>query len=163
MTGHSATEYEARKRSFLNTEEECRQQGILFVPLVAESSGGWGASALATFRRMAKLASGRDGQSSPKQAALPRLLERLSVSIRSAKARAVLRRAGADFSAAHLVVESAEEVLTSGVIPGFLRVGCPVVTPCAGAWWPLGFSVLMATRRGTVSYTHLTLPTICSV
>ena len=37
-----------------NTEEECGQQGILFVPLVAESSGGWGASAFSVFKRMAK-------------------------------------------------------------------------------------------------------------
>ena len=58
-TGFAAAEYEAHKRTFLNTAEECRQQGILFVPLVAETSGGWGASALATFRKLAKLAAGR--------------------------------------------------------------------------------------------------------
>ena len=93
MTGAAAADYEIRKRTFLNTEEECRQQGILFVPLVAESSGGWGASAFSVFKRMAKLAAHRGGLSSPARAALPLFLERLSVSIRSAKARAALRRA----------------------------------------------------------------------
>ena len=62
---------------------------------------------------MAKLASGRNGQSSPKQAVLPRFLERLSVSIRAAKARAVLRRAGADSSADRSVAERAELVLSA--------------------------------------------------
>ena len=92
-TGHAAAAYEERKRSFLQTEEECRQQGILFVPLVAESSGGWGPTALAVFRKLAKRSAGRAGLDTPAAAILPRFLERLSVSIRGAKARAVLRRA----------------------------------------------------------------------
>ena len=92
-TGHAAVAYESRKRSHLRTEEECREQGILFVPLVAESSGGWGPSALAAFRKMARRAAGRSGLSTPAQAVLPRFLEQLSVAIRGAKARAVLRRA----------------------------------------------------------------------
>ena len=92
-TGHAAVAYESSKRSYLQTEDECRQQGILFVPLVAESSGGWGPSALAAFREMAKRSAGRSGLSSPAQAVLPRFLEQLSVAIRGAKARAVLRRA----------------------------------------------------------------------
>ena len=92
-TGYAAVAYESRKRSYLQTEEECRQQGILFVPLVAESSGGWGPSALAAFRKMAKRAAGRSGLATPAQAVLPRFLEQLCVSVRSAKARAVLRRA----------------------------------------------------------------------
>ena len=78
-----------------------------------ESSGGWGETALATFRRIAKLASGRDGLSSPKQAVLPRLLERLSVSIRSAKARAVLRRSGAETSASGAIADSAATALSA--------------------------------------------------
>ena len=114
MTGHAAAHYEAWKRTYLQTEEECRQQGVQFVPLVAKSSGGWGASAFATFRRMAKLASGREGLSSPGQAALPRLLERLSVAIRSAKARAVLRRAGTDLAGGVSTLDNAAAALASG-------------------------------------------------
>ena len=112
-TGHAAAQYEGWKRSYLQTEEECCQRGVKFVPLGAESSGGWGASALATFKRMAKLASGKEGLSSPKQAVLPCFLERLSVSIRAAKARAVLRRAGADSSADRAVAEGAELVFSA--------------------------------------------------
>ena len=39
--GHAATVYEIHKRRHLRIEDDCRQQGILFVPLVAEASGGW--------------------------------------------------------------------------------------------------------------------------
>ena len=112
-TGFAAAEYEARKRSFLNSEEECRQQGILFVPLVAETSGGWGASALTTFRKLAKLAGGRGGRASRPEALMPQFLERLSVSIRSAKARAVLRRAGAALGADGSPADAAAVVLAA--------------------------------------------------
>ena len=91
--GAAARSYEDHKRSHLQTEEECRQQGILFIPLVAESSGGWGPSAVSTFSKWAKLATKRGGASSSPKAVLPQFLERLCVSIRAAKARAVIRRA----------------------------------------------------------------------
>ena len=93
-TGAAAVDYESRKRQYLDTEEECQQQGILFVPLVAESSGGWGPTALATFRRLAKRAGERGGLSATTKAVLPSFLERVCIAIRSAKARAVLRRCG---------------------------------------------------------------------
>ena len=34
-------DYEARKRSHLNTQQLCESQGIQFVPLLAEACGGW--------------------------------------------------------------------------------------------------------------------------
>ena len=112
--GFAAAEYEAWKKSYLNTEEECRQQGILFVPLVAETSGGWGSASLAVLRRMAKRASGRGGASSDERAVLPQLLERLSVTIRAAKARAALRRAGGFApDAGTMVVDSAAVALAA--------------------------------------------------
>ena len=40
QVGSAARNYEDHKRSYLQTEEECRQQGIIFTPLVAEASGG---------------------------------------------------------------------------------------------------------------------------
>ena len=64
------------------------------MPLVAESSGGWGPTAMATFRRLAKRAGERGGSSSTTKAVLPSFLERVCIAIRSAKARAVLRRCG---------------------------------------------------------------------
>ena len=109
--GAAAVEYEGRKRQFLNTEEECRQQGILFVPLVAESSGGWGPTALSTFRKIAKRAAGRGGFAAADKAVLPQFLERACIAIRSAKARAVLRRSGASLSAGSSVFEAARAAL----------------------------------------------------
>ena len=90
--GHAATQYEGHKRTHLSTEEDCRRQGILFVPLVAETSGGRGPSAIATFTKWAKLAIRRGVQPVSPKAILPQYLETLCVAIRSAKARAVLRR-----------------------------------------------------------------------
>ena len=95
QVGSAARSYEDHKRSHLHTEEECRQQGILFIPLVAETSGGWGPSALSTFSKWAKLATKRNGAASSPKAVLPQFLERLCVCIRAAKARAVLRRGDA--------------------------------------------------------------------
>ena len=51
---------------------------------------------MATFSKWAKIASRASGQGSRPHAVLPQFLERLSVSIRSAKARAVLRRRSAE-------------------------------------------------------------------
>ena len=38
--GASAQDYESTKRSHLNTAAECEQQGVVFVPVVGEPSGG---------------------------------------------------------------------------------------------------------------------------
>ena len=62
--------------------------------MVAETSGGWGSNSLAVLQKMAKRMSGRAGASTDGRAVFPQLLERLCVTIRAAKARAVLRRAG---------------------------------------------------------------------
>ena len=112
--GAAAAQYEDRKRSYLNTAEECRQQGILFVPLVAETSGGWGSNSLAVLQKMAKRMSGRAGVSTDGRAVLPQLLERLCITIRAAKARAVLRRAGCFAPGADAAaVDSAAAVLAA--------------------------------------------------
>ena len=84
--------YEDHKRSYLNTAAECSEQGVLFVPFVAESSGGWGTTGFTTLHKLAKASGQRWGKDV--EASLSHLLERLSVAIRSAHARAVLRRAG---------------------------------------------------------------------
>ena len=109
---YAASEYEEHKRSFLYTEEECREQGILFVPIVAETSGGWGPSAMSTFKRLAKQAAGRGGLFTPDKAVLPQFLERASIAIRTAKARAVLRRACLGPGASANSAEVASSVLT---------------------------------------------------
>ena len=90
--GAAARAYETFKRTHLNTETECGQQGVTFVPMVAESSGGWGPEGLQTLRQLAKGTAWRAG--SDASASMGQLLQRLCVCTRSAKARAVLRRAG---------------------------------------------------------------------
>ena len=117
--GHAASQYKGHKRTHLGTEEDCRRQGILFVPLVAESSGGWGPSAMATFTRWAKLATGRGVQPASPKAILPQYLESLCVAIRSAKARAVLRRGGGTHNTAAQTLDAAR--LFWG-LPSFLVV-----------------------------------------
>ena len=89
-TGAAAIAYEAFKRDHLGTNADCVRQGLSFIPMVAEPSGGWGPTALATFLLMARAASVRTGQ--PTSAVYRDYLQRMCVSIRRAGARAVLRR-----------------------------------------------------------------------
>jgi hypothetical protein len=111
--GAAAFAYETYKRSHINTDVECTRQGVAFIPMVAESSGGWGPKGFETLRQLAKTAaanSGRDGD-----ATMGQLLQRLSVVIRSAKARAILRRAGHPQDLAASAVESAATALAASV------------------------------------------------
>ena len=109
--GAAAVEYEGRKRQFFSREEECLQQGILFVPLVARSSDGWGPVALCTFRMIAKRAAGRGGSAISDKTVLPQFPERACIAIRSTKARAVFRRSGASLFAGSSMFEAARAAL----------------------------------------------------
>ena len=90
-SGAAAKAYVARKRSFLDTENLCNQQGITFLPMVAECSGGWGADSLKSLRHLARVSADRSGKQHGH--VLTELLQSLCIIVRSAKARAVLRRA----------------------------------------------------------------------
>jgi hypothetical protein len=91
--------YEKEKRTHLGTAEACRAQGIEFVPMVAEPSGGWGPSGLAALTRIARAAEALGGRAPG--SVLREQLQQLSVAIRVATGRAVLRRrAGWSTSAA---------------------------------------------------------------
>ena len=92
--GAAAEAYEAYKRSFLDTAAVCRAQGIAFVPLVAESSGGWGASAMCTFKRLARAIAIRT-DSDPGRV-LSANLATLCSNIRRNNARSLLTRAPED-------------------------------------------------------------------
>ena len=48
-----AADYEARKSSHLNTRAVCEAQGLQFIPLVVEASGGWAPSAVRTWKELA--------------------------------------------------------------------------------------------------------------
>ena len=88
--GAAAEAYEQHKRSYLDTAAQCRRQGLSFVPMVGEPSGGWGASAQCVFKQLAKaiaVCSGRDSRTE--------LLEHrqaMGVLLRLANARAIFRR-----------------------------------------------------------------------
>jgi hypothetical protein len=113
QAGAAASAYETFKRAHLNTEAECSQQGVFFIPMVAESSGGWGPEGLKTLRQLAKTVAGQtcgDADTS-----MGHLLQSLSVVIRSAKARAVLRRAGHHGDPLASAVESAAAALMASV------------------------------------------------
>ena len=86
----AATAYAASKAACLNTAHLCSQQGVQFVPLVAESTGAWERAASQLLLQIACSAAARTGDDS---ATLHSdLLQELSVIIRSHRARAVLRR-----------------------------------------------------------------------
>ena len=87
----AATNYELRKKSHHNTEQLCAGQGLQFIPLVVEScGGGWGPTALTTFRKLGALHAARLGLSASEGA--EQLFQALSVALQRENARAVLRR-----------------------------------------------------------------------
>ena len=111
--GRAAQEYEMVKRSHLDTETLCRRQGILFIPLVAEPSGGWGPKGAETIRRLARASDRRLGEEAGSGAT--RLFQQLSVAIRRQTSRAILRRhaepppaGGAEATARDLLAEEDE-------------------------------------------------------
>ena len=87
----AATAYETHKRSHLNTESLCSQEGFSFVPLVAEAHGGsWGTEARRAFSNIAcHAAAAVNGDSS---VLADQLAQRLSCLLQKENARAVLRR-----------------------------------------------------------------------
>ena len=88
--GKAVQAYEHTKRQHLHTEAMCKQQGLVFLPLVAEPSGGWGPTAVMVLKRMARAAEHRRGL--PKGCLFRSWLQRLSVALRTADSMAALRR-----------------------------------------------------------------------
>jgi hypothetical protein len=93
--GATAQAYERTKRNHLNTEADCSAQGIAFIPIVGEPSGGWGPSAMCTLKAIARSQAASNGQE--EKCILSKELQHLCTAIRRANARAVLRR-GAEFA-----------------------------------------------------------------
>ena len=88
--GAAAVSYEAYKRTHLGTAEDCSRQGMAFLPLIAEPSGGWGPTAAKTFAKLAGLCSSQTGM--PKGKVLSEFYQLVGVAMRRATARAVIRR-----------------------------------------------------------------------
>lgn len=60
---HAASAYESRKRSFQNTDQLCRGQGLQFLPIVAEAcGGGFAPQAVEVFRTLGSLLAAKTGQ-----------------------------------------------------------------------------------------------------
>ena len=83
--------YEDYKRSHLDTETKCREEGINFIPIVCEADGGgWGPAAHKVWSELAKrkaiVAGERDS------IVVSRLLQSLGLILHRENARSVLRR-----------------------------------------------------------------------
>ena len=92
LDGSASTKaYENFKRSHLNTEQACQEEGISFIPMICEADGGgWGPAAHKVWSELAKnkaLASGEQDST-----IVSRLLQSLGLILHRENARAVLRR-----------------------------------------------------------------------
>ena len=89
-TAAAAEAYARHKELHLHTAQACEQQGIKFVPLVAECTGTWDPSALKILKYVAHAAAAKTG--AEPAVCYNQLLQELGTTIRSFRARAALRR-----------------------------------------------------------------------
>ena len=83
--------YEAFKRSYMNTEATCTENGITFIPIICEADGGgWGPAAHAVWSEIAKQKSSMTGE--PHSVTATQLLQSLGLILHKENARAILRR-----------------------------------------------------------------------
>ena len=107
----AAPAYEETKKSHLDTAAVCAAQGLTFVPLVAEPSGGWGPTGVTTLKRLARAVDLKTGE--PAGSARVRIFQQLSVALRRASARAILRRQADETSVEPPCLASARLLLDS--------------------------------------------------
>jgi hypothetical protein len=88
--GAAAAAYAQHKAAYLATAQTCQQQGIRFLPMVAEPTGCWEDGAMRILKHIAHAAAVRSGEDAG--CAFTTFLQELSVVIRSNRARAALRR-----------------------------------------------------------------------
>ena len=89
--GRPAADYEAKKRTHLQTAEQCEAAGLQFLPLVAEAcGGGWAATAVRVWKELGRLLSAKSGEAAAVET--DKLLQSLAVTLQRENARAVLRR-----------------------------------------------------------------------
>ena len=94
--GSMATKnYETFKRTHLNTEAACLEEGITFIPVIFEADGGgWGPAAHKVWSELAKHKSLRSGEQS--SIVVSRLLQSLGLILHRENARSILRRYPSD-------------------------------------------------------------------
>ena len=104
----SVKSYEDFKRSHMNTEIACQEEGITFLPIICEADGGgWGPTAHKVWSELAKhkaLASGEQDST-----IVSKLLQSLGLILHRENARAILRRSPrlADYDCRELLTASA--------------------------------------------------------
>ena len=87
---HAAISYSETKRAHLNTATQCQTLGVTFLPMVCETTGAWAPEASAVLKQLARQAATREAR--PASECYRALLQRLAVQVRTANARAHLRR-----------------------------------------------------------------------
>ena len=92
LDGSAATRtYEDIKRSYLNTENLCKEEGTAFIPVVCEADGGgWGPAAQKVWSELAKhkrIISGKQDS-----IIVTRMLQSLGLILHRENARSILRR-----------------------------------------------------------------------
>ena len=95
-SGFAASAYEQHKREYLETSLDCQQQGFAFLPMVAETSAGWGPSALCVFKSFARALAAKTGDDA--SMVLRDQRQSISIALRRANARAVFARQPGDAS-----------------------------------------------------------------
>ena len=87
----AARAYEELKRSHMDTEAICQEEGITFIPMVCEADGGsWAPAAHQVWSELAKYKSVLTGEHSSIIAT--RLLQSLGLILHRENARSILRR-----------------------------------------------------------------------
>ena len=86
------TRYEDLKCSYKDTRDACLAQGISFIPMVVEATGGgWGKSARCVWPKLAKSSSLSRGELATESTCAIHFLQRLSMIVHRGNARACLR------------------------------------------------------------------------
>jgi hypothetical protein len=82
--------YEAHKRSYNNTEQDCLDAGLAFVPVVFDADGGFGSSAKGLLGKLADDSAAMCGM--PRSVLVEAARQQLAVAIAHTNATAILRR-----------------------------------------------------------------------
>ena len=87
----AVTTYEAFKRSYLDTETTCQEEGLNFIPIICEADGGgWGPAAHAGWSELAQHKSVMTGEQN--SITSNHLLQSLGLILHKENAQAIQRR-----------------------------------------------------------------------
>ena len=133
-TAAAAEAYARHKELHLHTAQACEQQGVKFVPLLAECTGTWDPSALKVLKHVAHAAAAKTGEEPA--VCYNQLLQELGTTIRSFRARAALRRPS------KLLERGTFIGTTVGTLPG-PSASCPFLGLLSFAVFPIRLLLLL--------------------